>query len=76
MVPALLKPLWPFEFFRAVSKTTNGCGSPLFTATPGSVVLAEDTTGKGHITRHPPRGPVGGTRGSRLTRHAGALKND
>jgi hypothetical protein len=22
---------------------------------PGSVVLAEDTTGKGHITRHPPR---------------------
>jgi len=39
-------------------------------------VLAEDTTGKGHITRHAPRGPVGGTRGSRLTRHAGVLKND
>ena len=25
---------------------------------PGSVVLAEDTTGKGHITRHPPGGQL------------------
>ena len=25
---------------------------------PGSVVLAEDTTGKGHITRHPPEGQL------------------
>jgi hypothetical protein len=24
----------------------------------GSVVLAEDTTGKGHITRHPPEGQL------------------
>jgi hypothetical protein len=25
---------------------------------PGSVVLAEDTTGKGHISRHPPEGQL------------------
>ena len=25
---------------------------------PGSVLLAEDTTGKGHITRHPPEGQL------------------
>ena len=25
---------------------------------PGSIVLAEDTTGKGHISRHPPEGQL------------------
>jgi hypothetical protein len=30
----------------------------------GSVVLAEDTAGKGHISRHPPRGPISSTRGA------------
>jgi hypothetical protein len=31
----------------------------------GSVVLAEDTTGKGHISRHPSRGPTCGACGPR-----------
>jgi hypothetical protein len=40
---------------------------------PGSVVLAEDTTGKGAYYPSSPCGSVSSTRSSRLTRHATAL---